>query len=291
MRPDEKSRVPVAGITDQSENRGLPRGARNAGGMTDKPIIFSGPMVRALLEGRKTQTRRVLKPQPPSWAYQDKSPGYSFMTPPGHIDFRGRYVDPDGVDRGPGAKFVKLPYDPGERLWVREAWNAFDFSQDGDDAWPTKTIPTQAEISEIEEAGYRVSPPQIVFRESERARKWFQDQKWRPSIHMPRWASRLTLVVTDVRVQRVQEISIDDCFSEGIEPDLECCNRPFHFEEGRDPECCGNPDLVSDPRADFETLWDSINAKRGFGWDANPWVVALTFTVHRCNIGQMEDAQ
>lgn len=91
---------------------------------------------------------------------------------------------------------------------------------------------------------------------------------------MLRWASRLTLVVTDVRVQRVQEISEEDAIAEGV----------FESDVNMYPE-------LGTAQHHFQDLWDSLNAKRGFGWSENPWVVATTFTVHKCNIDQMEDTQ
>lgn len=174
---------------------------------------------------------------------------------------------------------------PGDRLWVRETWNAFDFSQDGDEAWPCAKIPTQKEIADIADQGCRVSPPQIVHRESERARKWFADQKWRPGIHMPRWASRLTLTVTDVRVERLQDIREDDAIAEGC--------RPFFDEENAEtmkgPNGCEHRMApLRGPVDDFRRLWESINGDGA--WDRNPWVAAYSFTVERRNIDAKEAA-
>ncbi|HGG04710.1 MAG TPA: hypothetical protein ENK28_04575 [Aliiroseovarius sp.] len=243
--------------------------------MTDHPILFSAPMVQALLEGRKTQTRRVLKGVP-SWA--EDQLGTSCFTPPGHIEFRG--MSPEGY----GLKFVKLPYAIGDRLWVREAWNAFGFSQDGDDAWPWPTIPTLKEIQEIEDLGHRVSPPQIVYKESDRARKWFGDQKWRPSIHMPRWASRITQIVTDVRAERLQDITDEDAKAEGVTLDRHTYQAPPAapwFVPGTDV-------IGASPRAAYAAFWDSLNGKKpGKSWDDNPWVVATEFDVVEANIGEV----
>lgn len=236
--------------------------------MTDRPILFSAPMVQAILREirnpgtGKTQTRRVLKPQP---KFKDgANPDFSGWRAERYVGGLWHIVGGMGI----GADRIKVPYMNGDRLWVRETWNAFDFSQDGDEAWPCKKIPTFEEIKEIMEEGCRVSPPQAVYRESERARKWFSDQKWRPGIHMPRWASRITLDVTDVRVQRLQEISVDDAIAEG---------RPKGGE-------------FLSARRWFRTLWDSLNADRGFGWRENPWIVAINFRPHLCNIDQMEKA-
>lgn len=181
--------------------------------MTDKPMIFSAPMVRALLDGRKTQTRRVLKPQP-----EECSPAL-----------------------WPGC--CRLRYAPGDLLWVREAWQMR--GEDTDD--PTA-------IFQADPAPPDFDPLAVLWR-----------GHWRSPIHMPRWASRLTLHVTDVRVQRVREISEADAFLEGI-------------AQRKGATC----------RDDFRDLWDTLNAKRGFGWDANPWVVVLTFAVERANIDALD---
>jgi hypothetical protein len=106
------------------------------------------------------------------------------------------------------------------------------------------------------------------------------DVKSRPSIHMPRWASRLTLAVTDVRVQRLKDISEEDAMAEG----LVAVTAPNGHVTYQIPGLLGG----QTPRRAYALLWDLINAKRGYGWDANPWVVALTFTTERRNIDQKE---
>lgn len=206
--------------------------------MSDRPILFSGPMVRALLDGRKTQTRRVIKPQPPSDArysgihYASDEPASWFFNSP------------------QGPRKVRELYEPGDRLWVREAWRAACYAD-------------SEKPSDLRE-GARVA---YGADHMEQPAAW---GKLRPSLFMPRWASRLTLIVTDVRVQRLQDISEVDAIREGV----------TLIEES-----------IEDPRMAFMWLWDSLNASRGFGWDANPWVCALTFTVHPQNIDQMETAQ
>lgn len=97
---------------------------------------------------------------------------------------------------------------------------------------------------------------------------------------MPRWASRITLEVTDVRVQRVQDISEEDARAEGMPEPYLGDNDPPHEEMA----------TMIDRRRQFRNLWNTLNAKRGFGWDGNPWVVALTCTVHACNVDRMAEA-
>lgn len=221
--------------------------------MAVKPILFSGPMVRALLEGRKTQTRRVMPSAHP------KFPNHSVLC-------RETLCDPrqvwywDGVHENVGASY-RLPIAPGDLLWVREAH---------------ALVPSSAfRMSEGVMQAVDPSDPDgaCVYREG-----WERCAPcWRPSIFMPRWASRLTLRVTDVRVQRLWEISEPDAKAEGVSPP----------PEGDQPEW-SHYDSYTDVFAD---LWESLNAKRGFGWNANPWVAAYTFDVIRQNVDQIEDGK
>lgn len=265
--------------------------------MADKPILFSGPMVRAILEGRKVQTRRVLKPQPPAHTAN------FYRTPFTAVD-GGRWVacTPSGCGlknygtRGPERR---IPIE-GDRLWVKETFTTgFDYDDDdkpiGDD-------------------------PRVFYAATECPRwfdpdtsTWLDGPRWTSPRFMPRSASRLTLAVTDVRVQRLQEISRDDALAEGIvrqDPTPEDYEwyRGYAEENGCDPNERMDPVWLAPgtrqgygPRRDdpqwgptpefaFRCLWDSLNAKRGYGWEDNPWIVAITFDVHRLNIDQMERA-
>ena len=178
--------------------------------MTDRPILFSAPMVRAILAGTKTQTRRVVKPAHKAWMDQ----------PVTHQ--LGEW------DKRP------LPYGkPGDRLWVRETWQAVSGN---DRARHIMTHP-RPDRGWLE---YAATP-----RDDEPA------YKWRPSIHMPRWASRITLEVTGVRVERLQDISEADAISEGT---------PFP---------CGG--WVGG----YQKLWESIHGPGS--WDLNPWVWVVEF--------------
>jgi len=184
--------------------------------MPDRPIIFSAPMVRALLDGRKTQTRRVLKPQPDS--------------------------------RGRGFLDSKLPYSPGDRLWVREAF------------WTCEACGYLNHAVGANNSG-------TAGRHCCASCDALLPKAKRSPIHMPRWASRLTLTVTDVRVQRVQDISAADAIAEGIAP----------AANSMTIDC----DTLN-PRDSFASLWNSIHGPGA--WDANPWVAAITFTVRKGNI-------
>lgn len=203
--------------------------------MTDKPIIFSAPMARALLDGSKTQTRRILKPQPPE--------GSTFFAYDiGDQGFFARFLDED-ENGNADLPFAKISAMKGDRLWVRENWTTGQHL----DKTPPRDIPQEQSI------GYPADPD---------GGPWLG--RIRPSIHMPRWASRLTLTVTDVRVERLQGISRGDAMQEG-------CPHP-NMQDGPNPVDW------------FRGVWSDINGPDA--WDQNPWVVAYTFTVKKRNIDQ-----
>ena len=210
--------------------------------MTDRPIIFSAPMVRALLAERKTQTRRIYKV--PSGSYVEQG---------------GVWAMTDGCAYGDAA----LPYTPGDRLWVREncaTWGDHEAIYRADDAV---------------EYGLAVSDGKF-------GAKW----KARPSIHMPRWASRLTLTVSDVLVQRLQDISEADAVAEGIQR-LIGSKGPNYFTREISGKWSGSFNAPTAAEV-YSDLWNSLHGAGA--WDANPWVVALTFTVKRGNIDKIGDA-
>lgn len=192
--------------------------------MTDRPILFSAPMVRALLDGRKTQTRRVLR-----------NPEY-YGCPTGDCPHQTQ-AECNAAMASLDAEATRFAV--GDRLWVREA-----FAADGkpDDA----VVWYRAHHEEAQARGPRVDVP------------------WRPSIHMPRWASRLTLTVTDVRVERLQDISEADAIAEGMDE-----TAVQHFG-------C--------PIKAYAALWNSLARTEEAAWSANPWVVAVPFSVAKHNI-------
>jgi hypothetical protein len=210
--------------------------------MKERPILFSAPMVRAILDGLKTQTRRVAKPPEKAnflpddnWTLDMDDPGTAFN------------------DDESGRLYIKCPYGvPGDHLYVKE--NSWIWCQKVIDG-VTKTgrpklrfVPCGQYVVHCADGEKPAIPV-----DASPTRLW----RWKAARFMPRWASRITLEITDVRVQRVQEIEEDDALNEGI-PD----NGP-------------GQELL--PSEMFARLWDSINAERGFGWDVNPWVWALTF--------------
>ncbi len=216
--------------------------------------IFQGWAVRAIQEGRKTNTRRLnglakVNKQPDEWEYQGLNVYGQHLFYPKGEDYPDEW---DGL--------VRCPYGQvGDRLWVREThyrwgrWVPNGLSKTGKQKWTFK--------AGTFEVLYMDNPPTLnVLRNSNRMeRGWFK----RPAIFMPRWASRITLEITGVKVERIQEITHEDAEDEGIDFDT-----PLNDY--------GTGSIVKDT---FAALWDSINAKRGFGWDVNPWDLALTFKV------------
>lgn len=204
--------------------------------MTDRPIIFSAPMVRAILAGDKTQTRRLVTPGTSDASRAEFS----------SLDFTRAWADPglgsgaylkapradeaDGIDR------VRCRISIGDRLWVRETWAR---TSDGD----------------------------VLYRE--RGDRW--PYAWRPSIFMRRSESRITLDVTDVRVERLQSITEADARAEGCSG-----HDPEPVSEGGTIYAMKGASSAPSPRAHFMHLWDSINAKRA-PWSENPWVWAISF--------------
>ena len=183
--------------------------------MSEKPIIFSGPMVRALLAGTKTQTRRLLV-QPKRWRGQFDLLRTDVVGPHEVWWWNGTH---DRVGASQQCPYGKA----GDTLWVKETWRPL-----GAGVWVYRS--TAGTANEAVHAG-----------------------KWRPSIFMPRKIAQLLLRVTAVRVERLQEISVEDALAEGIEHRT-----------------------MNDPRVEYRWLWDSINAKRA-PWGLNPWVWVITF--------------
>jgi len=225
--------------------------------MADKGIIFSAPMVRALLDGRKSQTRRVLS----SAFASDVSVEWHSVPTPGFY----RTDNFGSLDYVP----IKVPYAPGDRLYVREAHalvpvTAYRMS----DGVQQAVNPDDRDRAAIYREGWDRSTGGL---------------RWRPSIHMPRWASRLTLIVTDVRVQRLQWISEADAWAEGCKRgDPDDVGGFFPADEPHPKGGFVGWDCARDWYAD---LWDSLHGPEA--WEANPWVAAYTFTAHRCNIDDM----
>jgi hypothetical protein len=224
----------------------------------ERPILFSANMVRAILAGRKSQTRRVILPQPVG------APGKNFCHEPSDP-----FLSDDGVWRFMCGEVsydhndVRCPFgQPGDRLWVRETFGlgqSIHHSRGG-------TI-YRADVGE----------PGILHGHQMDAygREFKGERRWRPSIHMPRWASRITLEIRDVRVERVQEIAEADAIAEGLKP-LAGHRTTVQDRDGSPLGAHENADYPARER--FHDFWDSLNAKRGYGWDSNPWVWVVDFS-------------
>lgn len=225
--------------------------------MKERPILFSGPMVRAILNGTKTMTRRAVKPQPVEdpcytggWAIKTKKKSTSLYAINQNL--------PSYQDICPHGK-------PGDRLWVRETW------QCSEEELPLLPIDhslwglCQKRVRYATEGQYDVVNP----------------KPWRPSIFMPRWASRLTLELTEVRVERLQDITEADARAEGIrKEDLSPDPDNFHPPGSYGYVASEDPEGLIYPTAEeaFSVLWDSINGKK-HPWESNPWVWVESFKV------------
>jgi len=224
--------------------------------MKERPILFSAPMVRAILEGRKTQTRRVIKP--PKWATVDDIEVW-----PNNAVF----VEDDNE----ASFWIECPYGKiGDRLWVRETWMPGTYGE-------VSCITYKADNKSIAiENTMEAADRWVSVRRKEEQWPELKPATWRPSIHMPRWASRIDLEITNVRVERLNDINEQDAIAEGIVIDI--------FNQGEPPKhghfnCAGKyvPAFGEfDPaRYKFFRLWESINGAGS--WQQNPWVWVIEF--------------
>ena len=201
-----------------------------------KPILFNTDDVRATLDERKTVTRRVIKPYPQGYFEVNEEPLYIY-------------------DTSLGQRRIYSPYQPGDILYVRESWN-------------TKCYNCEFECH------MACNAPYYVYRAN--INEQGDMMKWRPSIHMPKEAARLWLKVTDVRAERLQDMSHDAPMKEGIH----FCECPdgFTWKEHTDMQNC-----YLNPMGAMKALWNSTIKKKDllcYGWNANPWVWVITF--ERC---------
>ena len=216
-----------------------------------KPILFNTEMVRAILEGRKTVTRRVIKPK-----LRDGEYGFNVW----YNEITGNHVvekyDEDENSFCP-TRYVNPPYSVGDILYVRETFNDIE----------TDTILYAADEEFIDFGCKRVDD--YLFMESE--------IKWKPSIHMPKSAARIFLRITDVRVERLQDITEEQAIKEGVEGiPCDCKNLDSY---GSCEDCC-NYGWWEPPVLDFHYVWDHTIKKQDldrYGWQANPWVWVYEF--------------
>ena len=225
-----------------------------------KPILFKGEMVRAILEGRKTQTRRVL-----SLGKHGSYPIYE----------NGKRVSSTALPNWPYEKhpmWSPAKYNVGDLLWVREAWKA-----------PAR-LDSYSPSNMIALGNDEIRPSMIYYLADGDLLK---QSRFRQSMHMPRKFSRITLEVTEVRVQRLQDIVEKDALAEGCRPFFDHDNtEQVKSPNGRSMEMAP----LKGPIDNFHSLWDSINSKRDEGkysWKSNPWVVAYTFKPIFKNVDQV----
>ncbi|KUZ78255.1 hypothetical protein [Burkholderia ubonensis] len=241
--------------------------------MTERPILFSGPMVAAILDGRKTQTRRVVKlPHAnPLGEWQPTTVGGHGTT---YADGSPAHELPAIWHTRTGECHVCPHGNAGDRLWVRET---HEVRRIGTEAYeggrPTRRYAGVAYRADDGRAEIDIDLDTFQQLDSKESRGWA------PSIHMPRWASRITLEITGVRAERLRNISAADARAEGIEFREDyiagrLCRRwrSYGSADGWFPE---GRDIA--PIHSFQTLWDGLNAARGHGWDANPWVWVIEF--------------
>jgi hypothetical protein len=228
-----------------------PDNAQNMGhkGVKERPILFSSPMVTAILDGSKTQTRRIIKPQPPEMPKADCHPQHQAMHPAPYLDVycSGKHTEknPRGMgqewlwwqvdDRACDPRF-KCPFGvQGDLLWVREKW-----------------APVADALSEC-------TGPDDIYFAATAGEAEYALTTWRPSIHMPRWASRILLEITDIRIERLQDISKADVIAEGI---TERDGQPIE-------------DVAAGWHEPYAQLWESIHGVDS--WESNPFIWAISF--------------
>jgi len=231
----------------------------------ERPILFSSLMVCAIRMGLKHQTRRIIKkpPEPFGTSYYPAESWFIGRHPGGGwraVDLC-QYINPDGFEDIPEAAATGFgcPHGwVGDRLWVREAWathRMYDLYK------PSGLDPEVAPIVYLAGRQDYKTKPAII-------------GKTRPSIFMPRWAARTVLQIRDVRVERLQDISEEDAVDEGIAYGFRCNAGWPDYEHIRNGVCEVTQDSAG---MSFASLWDSLNAKRGISWEANPWVWVINF--------------
>lgn len=216
--------------------------------MKEHPILFSGEMVRAILDGRKTQTRRAIKPQPePEW----------WPVPNPDLCSGDAMFLAEGRDTSQRVQHrIKCPWRVGDKLWVKETWRPWwdNDPPEGSGLWCVVQYRADMAVKKP-----NITDESIGFAFTQQC-DLAPNVPWRPSIHMPRWASRTMLEVTGVRAERVQEISEADAEAEGCV--AHGGEQSSYFTSATDA---------------YRDLWNSINAARGCGWDANQWVWVREF--------------
>lgn len=248
--------------------------------MSDHQILFTSPVVKAVLAGEKTQTRRVVTKRNSElgsgkreWiALEDAWPAKLWGVTPG-LKVPASKAPPEYCPECVVRLYPRLG--PGDRLWVRETWGFRGTVWHMGDEHQTVSVEYRADSARREIQMPHATRNEWFPKQPEQPegmdqweyndvlRAWWE--KWRPSIHMPKWACRLWLEVISVKVERVQDITWQDALAEGVDAE-HCCG-------GHECGCQGLP--AESPTYAFQALWDSIDLKHG--WDTNPWVWVIEF--------------
>lgn len=220
--------------------------------MKERPIIMSAESILALLDKRKSQTRRVINPQPPE---DNFGVGTSFFSPdPDEWEYRFR------TEQGPAMKMFKCPYGaPGDRLWVKETWKFLSVG-------PRHFYGDPFSCLWQYKADDRTCHGPVL---KDKLPKQFSGNKWRSPLFMFRWASRITLEILNVRVERLGDIDNEGALAEGVDFAGYVETVLLLGEHGQP--------AMSKVIFDFAKVWNSINEKRGYPWSSNPWVWVLEF--------------
>lgn len=241
--------------------------------MADRGITFSAAMVRALLAGTKTQTRRLMSPQP-VWE-PEKFDGFTFAA--------GWTADKLGLSRWQDSDEFRqhlltlVRHQPGDRIYVREHWRA---ECNFDDTAPRDLTPDGVQWRYEADGAWSDRDPMTA-----------APGRHRQAMHMPRWASRLTLLVTDVRVQRLQDISEEDAAAEGVcaafEVDQIAHGKSAFGDISSEDRLAIVRCHFGDLRTAYHWLWNTLHTDPGTRWEDNPWIYAVTFDVRHGNIDQI----
>lgn len=244
--------------------------------VTERPILFTAESIKAILEGTKTVTRRVMEPQPPANAIVARSTVSADVW---------HYCLPQDNPTGPSladAKIVCPKGKPGDGLWVKEGWGVFDFDIGTVSIGYKARVPEGETLADTDGGLDVIHVDLATYRWAE---KKINHDKWRTPIFMPRWASRINLEILSVGVERLQEITNSDAQAEGMP-------HAFPHRHGADGMAYEpSPGVtIPDPYAAkhntgvndcwlcmFRQGWNLLNAKRGFSWDSNPWVWRIEF--------------
>ncbi len=233
--------------------------------MAIKPILFNTEMVRAILDGRKTCTRRLVKPQP------DEKHTYPLDIVTDCTEKKEVGCFGFGIDEYGGyVQYARPQCQPCDILYVRETWEHFECCCcEGDEHGNCYREPQQSALNK--------SCGCYMYRATDEI---YGDARWHPSIHMPKEAARIWLKVTDVRVERLQDITEEQACMEGTDPwDEACYENNGWYPTFSDPDSGGDPNMIDG----FHKLWNSTIKKSDidrYGWDANPWVWVIEF--ERC---------